>query len=80
VYALIFILNALLKVFSSSVIFLGFPVEQIRVGLAKVAELVDAQDLGSCGFVPWGFESPLSHCHFFDGYKLECRKMEIHDY
>ena len=28
---------------------------------AKVAELVDAQDLGSCGFVPWGFESPLSH-------------------
>ena len=28
---------------------------------AKVAELVDAQDLGSCGLVPWGFESPLSH-------------------
>ncbi len=28
---------------------------------AKVAELVDAQDLGSCGLKPWGFESPLSH-------------------
>ena len=32
--------------------------------LAKVAELVDAQDLGSCGFMPWGFESPLSHAAF----------------
>ena len=29
---------------------------------AKVAELVDAQDLGSCGPWPWGFDSPLSHC------------------
>ena len=28
---------------------------------AKVAELVDARDLGSRGFMPWGFESPLSH-------------------
>ena len=28
---------------------------------AKVAELVDARDLGSRGLVPWGFESPLSH-------------------
>ena len=31
---------------------------------AKVAELVDAQDLGSCGRWPWGFESPLSHSRF----------------
>ena len=30
-------------------------------GRAKVAELVDARDLGSRGLVPWGFESPLSH-------------------
>ncbi len=30
---------------------------------AKVAELVDAQDLGSCGLKPWGFESPLSHSY-----------------
>ncbi len=28
---------------------------------AKVAELVDALDLGSSGWSPWGFESPLSH-------------------
>jgi hypothetical protein len=28
---------------------------------AKVAELVDALDLGSSGKMPWGFESPLSH-------------------
>ena len=28
---------------------------------AKVAELVDALDLGSSGPKPWGFESPLSH-------------------
>ena len=28
---------------------------------AKVAELADAPDLGSGGFIPWGFESPLSH-------------------
>ncbi len=62
---LLSILDALLKVFSSSVIFLGFLVGQTSAGLAKVAELVDAQDLGSCGFVPWGFESPLSHCHLF---------------
>ena len=29
---------------------------------ARVAELVDALDLGSSG-QPWGFESPLSHQH-----------------
>lgn len=29
--------------------------------LARVAELVDALDLGSSGEQPWGFESPLSH-------------------
>ena len=34
---------------------------------AKVAELVDAQDLGSCGFMPWGFESPLSHLRPVEG-------------
>ncbi len=28
---------------------------------ARVAELVDARDLGSRGLWPWGFESPLSH-------------------
>ncbi len=28
---------------------------------ARVAELVDALDLGSSGFWPWEFESPLSH-------------------
>ncbi len=31
---------------------------------AKVAELVDARDLGSRGLWPWGFESPLSHFRF----------------
>ena len=29
---------------------------------ARVAELVDALDLGSSPLVGWGFESPLSHC------------------
>ncbi len=33
--------------------------------MAKVAELVDALDLGSSGR-PWGFDSPLSH-HLFSG-------------
>jgi hypothetical protein len=28
---------------------------------AKVAELVDAPDLGSGALKAWGFESPLSH-------------------
>ena len=28
---------------------------------ATVAELVYAQDLGSCGVSPWEFESPRSH-------------------
>ena len=28
---------------------------------AKVAELVDALDLGSSRLVLWGFDSPLSH-------------------
>ena len=28
---------------------------------ARVAELVDALDLGSSGIAPWEFESPLSH-------------------
>ena len=30
---------------------------------ATVAELVYAQDLGSCGVSPWEFESPRSHSH-----------------
>ncbi len=29
--------------------------------IARVAELVDAQDLGSCTHKVWGFESPFSH-------------------
>ncbi len=28
---------------------------------ARVAELVDALDLGSSGLAPWEFDSPLSH-------------------
>ena len=49
-------------VFSGSVIFfVQYNFGLLAKLLAKVAELVDAQDLGSCGFVPWGFESPLSH-------------------
>ena len=32
-----------------------------RTANARVAELVDALDLGSSGLCPWGFESPLSH-------------------
>ncbi len=28
---------------------------------ARVAELVDALDLGSSAFLAWGFESPLSY-------------------
>ena len=31
------------------------------MGCARVAELVDALDLGSSGLELWGFESPLSH-------------------
>ena len=27
----------------------------------RVAERVDALDLGSSGIKPWGFKSPLSH-------------------
>lgn len=38
------------------------PMDEVYLSVrAKVAELVDARDLGSRGFVPWGFESPLSH-------------------
>ncbi len=37
---------------------------------ARVAELVDALDLGSSGLVPWEFDSPLSH-HITDACQPE---------
>jgi hypothetical protein len=44
---------------------LGGPVSQNGIYSsrkhAKVAELVDALDLGSSRLVLWGFDSPLSH-------------------
>jgi hypothetical protein len=30
---------------------------------ARVVELADTQDLGSCASKAWGFKSPLSHHH-----------------
>ena len=45
----------------------GSQLDQIEIGIirfgdcARVAELVDALDLGSSRLVLWGFDSPLSH-------------------
>ena len=36
-------------------------VKKINIVRARVAKLANALDLGSSGFVPWGFKSPLSH-------------------
>ncbi len=41
--------------------------------IARVAELVDALDLGSSSAEEWEFESPLSH-HFFNNLR-NCRDL-----
>ena len=67
----------LLMAFWGSVIFRRLGALPIPCPIfAKVAELVDAQDLGSCGFVPWGFESPLSHSRPIETGLLTDRELE----
>ena len=44
--------------------------------LARVAELVDALDLGSSRLVLWGFDSPLSHPAALVSDRVGCEKME----
>jgi hypothetical protein len=42
--------------------------EGLKTHRAGVAELADALDLGSSGYPPWGFESPLSQSRFSNTY------------